>query len=184
MEVASLGGVSAATHRTTEAGHSQQMSRLDLQLKGMRMSEEPKTRLAKYEGGCLIAVIVVIGLVFLAGILNPKNKPVDVRVTGQIQGHFIDDPTFTLSVRHQHEGDLKNGRLTVWLRGKSIRPEDTAHVHSFESWGPNKQNAVPIQVSLPNYDPAEPIVVEVFVRAANARDTSSRLVWQNGGWKD
>ncbi|MDA1055768.1 MAG: hypothetical protein O3C40_35695 [Planctomycetota bacterium] len=148
------------------------------------MSEEPKTRFAKYEGGCLIAVIVVFGLVFLAGLLNPKKKPVDVRVIGQIQGHFIDDPTFTLAIWHQHEGNLKNGRLTVHLHRKSVRPEDAAHVHSFETWSPNKQNAVTKSISLPNYDPAEPLVVEVFVKAANARDTLIRLVWHNGAWKD
>jgi hypothetical protein len=184
VEAANLGDVLAAIPPTTKAAGTKWTTRLDAQVKGTPMSEEPKTRFAKYEGGCLIAVLVVIGLVFLAGLLNPKKKTVDVRVTGQIQGHFIDDPTFTLAVWHQHEGDLKNGRLTIRLRGKSVLPEDATHVHSFETWSPNQHNAVTKSISLPNYDPAEPLVVEVYVKAANARDTLIRLVWQNGDWKD
>ena len=146
------------------------------------MTEEPKSQFAKYEGGCLVVVLVVIGLVFLAGLLNPKKKPVDVRVSGQIQGHFFDDPTFTLTVWHQHEGDLKNGRLTIRIHGKDIPKERSSHVHSFERWSPNQQHAVTVQFSLPNYDPALPLVIEIFVKAANARDTPIRLAWQNGDW--
>lgn len=148
------------------------------------MTEEGKSSGDSFATGCLIAVVALIGFVVLAGILNPKKEFARVRVTGSAQSHFLADPTFTLVVWHQHAGDLKNGRLTVRILGNQVPERDSEHLHSFERWEPNLENGVQLRVSLPDYKPAEPMVIEIYVEAANVLDTPARFVWQNGGWRD
>lgn len=148
-----------------------------------RQREEIRRR-DKRETGCLIVVVVFIGFFLLAGLLNPKQKTVDVRVMGQVKQPLLAGPSFELAVWHQHPGNLKNGTLTIWIKGKAVPQGWPPKVHSFESWNPNQENAVTVSCPLKNYDPAEPLVVQVLVKAANARDTSTRFVWQGNRWKE
>jgi len=147
------------------------------------MTDEPKRQGESWATGCLIAVLAFFGVIFFLGLWDPKQEFAPVHVTGSAQNHFLADPTFTLVVWHQHPGDLKNGRLTIRIQGKQVPKKDSELVHSFERWEPNEENGVTHRVSLPDYRPAEPLVVEILIEAANARDTPARFVWQNGGWK-
>ena len=148
-----------------------------------RQKEQIRRR-DKRETGCLIVVVVSIGLILLAGLLNPKKKPVDVRVLGQVERPLLADPSFELAVWHQHPGNLKNGRLWVWINEKAVPADRPPKIHSFENWEPNQINAVSVSCPLDEYDSAEPLIVEVLVKAANARDTSTRFVWQGNRWKE
>ena len=91
-------------------------------------------------------------------------------------------PAFELAVWHRHPGNLRNGKLSVWVMGKAIAKEDEHKVHSFETWPPNEANAVNFSFPLHDYDPKQPLRVTCYVTPANARDTPIQFVWQNNRW--
>ena len=146
------------------------------------MNEEEIRRKDRRETGCLIAVLLTLGLVFLGPELYPKKKAVEIRVYGKIEQPLLTETSFELAVWHHFPGNLKNGRLQISIQGKSILEEQHLMVHSFEIWEPNQLNSIPVSCPLRNYDPAEPINVEVFITTANARDTLIRFVWQKNRW--
>lgn len=107
----------------------------------------------------------------------------NVQVYGRMQQGFVAPASFELEVYHQHPGDLHRGKLTVDIRGSGLARRSSRSEYSFETWSPNESNARRYSSPLGEYNPNDPITVVITVQAAEVRNTSVTLQWENGKWK-
>jgi hypothetical protein len=144
------------------------------------MSDAPKK--LWYQDGWIVFWIVVIAIVVFLN-LREEPKPVPIRVIGGVREPLFGPSRFELSVWHEFPGNLQSGILTVWVQGAAVPADKEFEAHSFETWNPNKDNAVRFEFPLESYDSSKPLSVKCSVEAENARRATTNHVWLNGGWK-
>ncbi len=107
------------------------------------------------------------------------------QLAGRIEEPLIGPPIFQVTAWHQNAGDLKNGILSVGAKGEIVaEPEDSTKVHSFETWSPNKANAVSFSFPLVEFDASKEIEVAVFLKSKNSRVYFAVAKWRGDEWID
>lgn len=125
----------------------------------------------------------VIAIVFVGLFIYYVSRPtVQLRCAGKVNEGLFGPSTFDVSVWHQNEGDLSNGKLTVTVKGKGLNPPERSFEYSFDKWPPNQEHARIFTVKFLKYDPSERIEVLFSVNGAWHKETVLKDVWVNGRW--
>ncbi len=143
------------------------------------------------DGGTVLAVVVVtlmLGLSIHARHQKAQQEAlpeVVPKVTGQLSRTFLGPPTLELTVWHQYAAALQNVVLVVNLNEDPALDDKQwdKREHSFESWPPNKEQAVKFTFPLKRYDPKQPIRVEYMLVGKTIKPHVSSGDWLGEGWK-
>jgi hypothetical protein len=107
------------------------------------------------------------------------------QLAGRIEEPLIGPPIFHVTAWHQNAGDLKNGILSVGAKGDLVAdPENSTKVHSFETWSPNKENAISWAFPLVEFDASKEIEVVVFLKSKISRVYFAVAKWKDREWTD
>ncbi|MFO1004629.1 MAG: hypothetical protein U0929_01620 [Planctomycetaceae bacterium] len=139
------------------------------------------------EGGCLFLVVVAAGLLGLAYQQERERRLPTVipRLTGQIEQPFFGSPSLVITAWHQHTGVLRNGRLTIEVKGGDLGKSDgvDSQVFSFETWEPNQDRAVTMKFPLQQVRDESKLTVTCSLMARDIKPSSHGDVWLRNDWK-
>ena len=142
-----------------------------------------------YQDGWLVFGIVfgLVPFTVLVGYaIRREHLPrVTPRVSGEVRHSLLSEPELELSVWHQYPGPLQSGRLimTVEQSTEDGRAKPIIEIHSFESWQPNKQNAVQLRIPPNQFTPDREMSMTFYLEARNMKPTQVDGVWFGTGWK-
>lgn len=125
-------------------------------------------------------------LVLISGCDTPGlfQKPqLDVHFAGTVKPSIIFSHEFTVQVWHQNPGTVKNGVLTVTVKGAHLRGKTKTDVWSFDSWPPNQSSARTFTYELEAIGDDLALDVEVQVRSAGTLPRTLRDEWRGSDWK-
>jgi len=142
------------------------------------------------DGGAVLMIVAVIALIaiwssrFWRHEQEQQKAPAMALSAGHLEQPAVGDPVLHLKFWHVHRGSLKNGRLTVIVDYPGTAKDERTHIHAFDIWKPNDENAVTWKVPLPGYQLDERVLVAVRLEADNARPFSYVQVWLGTNWVD
>ena len=137
------------------------------------------------DGWRVLVILIIVGFVYLVS-TNKEPPTVYPRLAGRVEQPFLGSPSFVVTVFHQHPASLRNVILRVKLSQEIAldHREWPEQVHSFETWLPNRDNAVSFTFPLKSYDPQKDLGVEATLEGKDLKRSLSFARWVNGGWAD
>lgn len=142
-----------------------------------------------YQDGWLILVLVGIvgffGYAFYVQQIDRSTPEITPSLTGRLLQPLLGPPSLEITVWHQHPEALRNVRLFVMVNEDPARGQDQLidREHSFESWSPNRDQAMTFTFPLQQYDPQREIAVSVILVGKSIKPSVHRAAWLGSGWK-
>jgi len=105
-------------------------------------------------------------------------------VSGKINQPLLGSPVWEVHVWHQCPGVLRNGRLNVFVESDLLADDDGIDIESFsfETWEPNKANAVTFSFTLERIDIEQEIPILATLEARNAHTGQIFSSWLGYDW--
>lgn len=139
------------------------------------------------DGGCVFWLLAIAGLIALSIIkTKEENRPtVYPSMTGRIEQPFFGSPSLVITAWHQHTGVLRNGRLTIEVKGTDVakRGSVDSQEFSFETWEPNQDHAVTMRFPLKQVDPQCELSVACSLIASDIKPSTQDDMWLGNHWK-
>ena len=149
------------------------------------MSQEPPWYQNGWVALAILLLLVTFGPTAYQQYRFSQLAQITPQLAGRIEEPLIGPPIFHVTAWHQNAGDLKNGILSVGAKGEIVaESEDPTKVHSFETWSPNKANAVSFSFPLVEFDASKEIEVVVFLKSKNSRVYLAVAKWRGDEWID
>jgi hypothetical protein len=142
-----------------------------------------------YQNGWTVFwIVVVVGAVslhFYNTAVDRATPSVTPKVTGRLHQPLFGTPTLEITAWHQYPAALRNVQLFVSVNDDPARSQERwiQRVHSFESWSPNRDQAVTLTFPLKQYDPQLEIAVTILLAGKSVKMSLQEAVWQGSGWK-
>lgn len=141
------------------------------------------------DGWVVLAVVGVAGFFGYSFYVNeaqratPQIKP---SLSGRVLKPLFGAPSLEINVWHQHPAALRNVRLLVMVNADPARAKEhwIEREHSFESWSPNRDQAMTFTFPVPQYDPQQEIAVSVLLAGKSIKFSMHDAVWLGSGWKE
>ncbi|SFJ51673.1 hypothetical protein [Planctomicrobium piriforme] len=144
------------------------------------------------DGGNVFAIVFVVipitaffGLAFYSKWQEDSKPQVVPMATGQLQQSLIGNPTFVVTLWHQHPGNLRNGALSVKVDSEMARGTGGSdfQIHSFELWEPNKDHAVSLAFPLKSFDSNIEMPITFQLTGKDIKPFIFKDVWLGNSWK-
>ncbi len=143
------------------------------------------------DGGTVLGIVfvaVVIGFFGYASHERAQHEALpDVvpKITGHLSQPLFGSPTLEITVWHQHTAALRNVVLFVNVNEDPDHDEKQwdKREHSFETWQPNKDQAVKFTFPLRRFDPQKEIRVGFVLAGKTIKPYFGSGDWIGKGWK-
>lgn len=142
-----------------------------------------------YQDGWVVLAIVfiggVFGLSFYRKHLEDSKPLITPMISGKLTRPLLGTPTLEVTVWHQHPAALRNVVLNVNVNEDPARREEywDRRQHSFESWPPNKDQAVTFSFPLKQYAPEREVKVGVILLGKSIKLSMEGGTWLGETWK-
>lgn len=132
----------------------------------------------------IVAVAGALGLSYLQD--RQESLPtVYPRLTGRIEQPFFGSPSLVITAWHQHTGALRNGRITIEIKGSDLEKSGgvDSQVFSIETWEPNKDRAITMTFPLRQVQTESQLSVTCSLMATDVKPSILEDVWLGKDWK-